>query len=193
MLGTYQGEGAKMAAITRRQLVAATGLSMGGWMLNPIRVSAAAEDKGVTRLASAIHQEPLIDAPPQRVYRALMNSSQFDRIAGLSEAMQSAQMQKLLPRHPSHIGQQEGEAFSLFGGYITGRQLRLVPNALIVQAWRAESWDPEDYSIARFELKASESGTRILFDHTGFPSAEAEHLAAGWYSNYWHPISKLLS
>lgn len=181
-----------MIAITRRQLVAATGCAFGSWMLKPTKVSAADEESGVSRSAAAIHQEPLILAPPQRVYRMLMSPSQFDRIAALSEAMRGADMQRRLAHHPSEIGKQEGEGFALFGGYITGRHIRIVPNALIVQAWRAESWDPKDYSIARFELKASESGTRILFDHTGFPSAEADHLAAGWYGNYWHPMAKCL-
>jgi len=181
-----------MSAITRRRLVTMTGLSLSSWMLNS-RLRAAGEDNGVSRSAASIHQEPVINAPAQRVYRTLLGASQFDRIAAVSEAMQGAEMQKRRLRHPSQIGQQEGDAFALFGGYITGRHIRLVPNALIVQAWRAESWDPEDYSIARFELKASESGTRIVFDHTGFPAAEADHLAAGWYGNYWHPMSKTLS
>jgi transposase-like protein len=64
----------------------------------------------------------------------------------------------------------EGGPFSLFGGHITGRQVELVPDQLVVQAWRAKTWPAGVYSIARFELRrqkeprpASSSTT------TGFP------------------------
>lgn len=60
-------------------------------------------------------------------------------------------------------------AFSLFGDYITGRRVELVTNQRIVQAWRAGSWAPGIYSIARFELAEQDSATKLVFDHTGFP------------------------
>jgi activator of HSP90 ATPase len=85
------------------------------------------------------------------------------------------------------------DVFSLFGGYITGRQIELVPNLRIVQAWRAGGWDPGHYSIAKFELVEQGSGTKIVFDHTGFPIGQAEHLAEGWKGNYWEPLEKFLT
>ena len=60
-----------------------------------------------------------------------------------------------------------------------GRHVELVPNERIVQAWRVVTWDPGVYSIAKFELKEQGSETRLVFDHTGFPNAKAEHLSAG--------------
>jgi activator of HSP90 ATPase len=54
-------------------------------------------------------------------------------------------------------------------------------------------WDPGVYSIAKFELVQQGSGTKITFDHTGFPQGQAEHLAAGWKANYWEPLEKLLA
>ena len=68
----------------------------------------------------------------------------------------------------------------------------LVPNERIVQAWRTTNWTPGLYSIARFELAEQGSSTKLVFDHTGFPSGTAEHLAAGWKANYWEPLEKLL-
>jgi len=67
-----------------------------------------------------------------------------------------------------------------------------VTNERIVQAWRAGSWDPGIYSIARFELVEQGSGTKIVFDHTGFPKGDGEHLAGGWKMNYWEPLEKFL-
>jgi activator of HSP90 ATPase len=87
----------------------------------------------------------------------------------------------------------DNTAFTLFGGYIVGRHIELVPNELIVQAWRVGSWDRGVYSIVRFELTEQRARTKVTFDHTGFPRGEAEHLAAGWQAHYWDPLDKLLS
>jgi hypothetical protein len=37
------------------------------------------------------------------------------------------------------------------------------------------------------------SGTKIVFDHRGFPEGQAQHLADGWNANYWEPLEKYLS
>lgn len=86
-----------------------------------------------------------------------------------------------------------GGTFTLFGGYIVGRQIELVPPELIVQAWRAGSWSPGVYSIARFQLGDEKGGTRLVFDHSGFPKGQAEHLASGWHEHYWDPQAKFLA
>ena len=49
------------------------------------------------------------------------------------------------------------------------------------------------YSIVRFELTDQGVGTKIVFDHTGFPGGEGEHLASGWQAHYWDPLEKYLS
>jgi len=67
-----------------------------------------------------------------------------------------------------------------------------VANRRIVQAWRAASWPEGIYSIARFELLEQGAGTRVVFDHTGFPSEQAEHLESGWNENYWTALHKYL-
>jgi len=94
---------------------------------------------------------------------------------------------------PCEISREVGGAFSLFGAYVTGRHIELVPNERIVQAWRAGNWPPGVYSIAKFELVKQGSGTRIVLDHTGFPKGDAEALASGWKAHYWQPLEKLLA
>jgi activator of HSP90 ATPase len=61
-----------------------------------------------------------------------------------------------------------------------------------VQAWRSADWPAGVYSIARFELVAEGKQTRVIFDHTGFPASQAEHLEAGWHENYWDALRKHL-
>jgi activator of HSP90 ATPase len=98
---------------------------------------------------------------------------------------------------PAEISREVGGAFVLFGGYITVRNVELLPNQRIVQAWRAGGWPSGIYSIARFELVEQSSGsslrTKIIFDHTGFPNGEAESLASGWKAHYWEPLEKFLA
>jgi activator of HSP90 ATPase len=143
----------------------------------------------VSHSAETIHQEVGFKSRPGRVYEALIDDKQFDHVVQLSEAMQSGMS---LGTKPTQISREVGGAFSLFGGHIVGRHIELVPDERIVQAWRVANWSPGVYSIARFELAAQGSGAKLVFDHTGFPEGQGQHLADGWKSNYWQPLTKYL-
>ena len=173
---------------TRRQWIAGMAVAFGGVTLRPSEAWARVEEE-ISHSAEAIHQEPVFKASRKRVYEALTDAKQFEKVVQLSAAMKSG----MAPGAKSaEISREAGGAFSLFGGYVTGRQLELVPNERIVQAWRAGGWDPGDYSIARFQLVEQGTGTKIVFDHAGFPKGDAEHLAEGWKINYWEPLEKFL-
>lgn len=172
---------------TRRQLIRGA-VAISGLIFMPASTAAAADD-GISHSAESIHQEPTFKATRKQVYDALCDAKQFDHVQRLSQAMQSMEV----PSKEAEISAEPGGAFLLFGGYITGRQIELVPGKRIVQAWRAQSWSEGEYSIVRFELVEQDSGTKIVFDHMGFPKGQAEHLAAGWKSNYWEPLEKYLS
>ena len=175
-------------APTRRHAVAAFTTTFGGLAAGSNRAFAGAEDE-ISHTAESIHQEPIINASRKRVYDALTETSQFEKVIEISGVMKSMASQD----KPAFLGGEPGSAFTLFGGYITGRQLELVPGRRIVQAWRVGSWEPGVYSIAKFELLEQGSGTKIVFDHTGFPKGLAEHLASGWKEHYWEPLQKFLS
>jgi len=173
---------------TRRQLITGVAVTLGGLALASTKAWAGPEEE-ISHTAESIHQEPVFKASRTRVYEALTDAKQFDKVIELSGVMQSMH----LGNKPAEISREVGGAFTLFGGYITGRHVELLPNQRIVQAWRAGSWPPGIYSIARFELAEQGSGTRIVFDHTGFPKGDAESLASGWKAHYWEPIQKLLA
>ena len=155
-------------------------------------VEAAAKSRGeISRTNAAIHQEIIFQASAAHLYQTLTVAEQFDHVVRLSGAMNSS-MKAKLGTAPTAIDAQPGGAFAFFGGYITGRNLELVSDTRIVQAWRAGSWDPHLYSIANFVLVPQAAGTRLVFDHTGFPNTEAETLAKGWHENYWQPIANFL-
>jgi activator of HSP90 ATPase len=172
--------------LSRRELVA------GALALSTVNIRhalASESGAGISYSAEAIHQEPTINARRHRVYQALTEARQFDRLMALSDAARSMPSKPA----PTQIAARAGGEFALFGGYITGRFIELVPDDLIVQAWRVGDWERGIFSIARFELRTEGADTKILFDHTGFPVGQAEHLAEGWYANYWRPLQGLLA
>src|SRR5437667_238242 len=174
---------------TRRQVIASVPITFSGLVLGSTEVWAKTEEE-ISRTAESIHQEPVFNASRKRVYEALTDTKQFDKVTQLSAVMHSGMS---LGTAPTEISGEVGGAFSLFGGHIVGRHIELVPNKQIVQAWRVVDWDPGLYSIAKFELAEQDSGTNIVFDHTGFPKGKTEHLAAGWKANYWEPLVKFLA
>jgi activator of HSP90 ATPase len=169
----------------RRQMIVGVGatLSLGAM------TALAGTEEGVSRNAESIHQEPVFKATAKRVYEALTDAKQFEKVVRLSAAVQSGMA---LGNAPVEISREAGGAFTLFGGHILGRQIELVPNERIVQAWRVVAWNPGVYSIARFELKEEGSSTKLVFDHVGFPAGQGPHLAEGWKGNYWEPLAKYL-
>ena len=178
-------------APTRRQVITAGAIAVAGVVvMRPLPVRADAGDE-VSHTAEAIHQERLLKASRKRIYEALTVSKQFDQVTRLSGGTQSPAMSKT--QKPTVISPHMGGAFSLFGGYIVGRHIELVPDELIVQAWRVGNWDRGIYSIISFQLIEQGAGTKIIFDHAGFPKGQAEHLASGWQEHYWGPLGKFLS
>lgn len=126
---------------------------------------------------SSIHQEISFNAAPAKIYEALTQSSPFAALTGA----------------PADIGAKVGDAFSLFGGMISGRHLEMTPGKCLVQAWRAGNWAEGVYSVVRFELAAQGTGTRLSFDHTGFPAEMKAELEGGWQKMYWEKMSAWLA
>jgi activator of HSP90 ATPase len=176
--------------LKRRRVITAGALMMVGVASRPS--SALAEpNTEISRDEESIHQERVFTAERKRVYEALTVERTFDKIVQLSGVMKADAMAKM--QKPTLLSPHVGGAFALFGGYIVGRQLELVADELIVQAWRVLSWPRGVYSIARFELSDQAGTTKVVFDHTAFPKGQADHLASGWQEHYWDPLSKLLA
>ena len=141
-------------------------------------------DNGISRTCECIHQEVAFTATPSRLYKALSDAEQFGRLT--ESIMPGAAASTAISPHV-------GGEFSMFKGIIVGRHIEMVPNVRLVQAWREKDWDPGHYSVVRFQLNPQPSGTRLVFDHTGFPQGAADHLSVGWKSHYWDPLQKYLA
>jgi activator of HSP90 ATPase len=162
-----------VAAAARSQLAAAAG----------------AQGMGITHGNAAIHQEVAFKATPDRVYAVLTDPALFDKVVQASGALQAMGIHPA----PVQISPEPGGSFSMFGGYITGRHIEMSAGVRLVQAWRSRSWAPHIYSIVRFELSAQPDGTKLSFDHAGFPNDDAASLATGWHEHYWVPMAKVLA
>jgi activator of HSP90 ATPase len=123
-----------------------------------------------------LHQEIDYKATPQRIYEVLLDAKQFAAFTGMA----------------AEIDSKAGGAFTLFGGLVVGRNVELIPNQRIVQAWRPTHWDEGVYSIVKFDMKTQPSGTVVVLDHTGFPQGDFDTLDQGWHSHYWDPLKKFL-
>lgn len=174
---------------TRRDVIAGLTLKLSAAAIVAASARADAAQQ-IARNMESIHHEVKFKASPERLYTALTDAKEFQKAVLLSDAVKTGMVKNLQPAQISAVA---GGEFAVFGGYITGRQIELVPNVRIVQAWRTGTWNPGTYSIARFALAPQETGTLLTFDHTGFPRGEAEHLAQGWKTNYWQPLEKMLS
>jgi activator of HSP90 ATPase len=168
--------------LTRRNALVTLALATGGLALG-LRATAdtSPELKEVAGTATnqartSLHYDVVLNATPHRIYEILLGSDKFATLTGL----------------PADIDAREGGAFSMFGGLIVGRNVELVPDERIVQAWRPTSWDAGIYSIVRFELKVQDSKTQLVLDHTGFAEGLADHLNLGWSGHYLKPLAKML-
>lgn len=172
-----------VSGTTRRQLFAAAA-SFGALVFSPVAAvrpqqkdqQGLKESPSTSANASrtSLHQEISYKVAPQRIYEVLLDSKQFTAFTGM----------------PADIDPALGGAFKMFGGLIEGRNVELVPNQRIVQAWRPSHWDPGVYSIVKFEFKPQGSGALVVLDHTGFPEGDYDHLFDGWNGHYWDPLTK---
>ncbi len=124
-----------------------------------------------------IHQDVTFDTTPDRLYQALTDPEKFAAWTGMEAS----------------ISPEEGGAFSCFGVYILGRNIELVQDQRIVQAWRAFNWEEGVYAVVRFELRTEGSTTRLVFDQSGVPADAAEHVDTGWHNKYWNHLREWLS
>lgn len=192
MKGQEAINGQSCAVLNRRDFSFLFGSATFAFALGKRTFGAAipAEEQEVSHACETIHQTVVFKTSRKRVYEALTDEKVFDKVVKASAAMQSGMS---LGNNPTQISREVGGTFTLFGGYILGRHIELVPQERIVQAWRVATWEAGVYSIARFVLSEEAGNAKLVFEHTGFPNGQGEHLASGWKGNYWQPMAKVLA
>ncbi|MDZ4757231.1 MAG: SRPBCC domain-containing protein [Bacteroidota bacterium] len=119
-------------------------------------------------------QEIIINATPERVYNALVNPVEHSDFTG---------------GHAENTDSMD-EDFSIYDGYINGKNLNLVPGKCIHQTWQAaeEGWPEDHYSEVKYELEIDPHGTLIKFTHNNVPDEYADDIYNGWKEHYWEPL-----
>jgi uncharacterized protein YndB with AHSA1/START domain len=127
----------------------------------------------VAQKFSTITQTVQVDASPDRVYDALMDSKKHAKFTG----------------SPADISPKVGGEFTAWDGYISGKNLELVPGKKIVQAWKTTEW-PEGYPHSRLEitLAKKKGGTELRMVHSKVPAEQSDDYTSGWISSYWDPL-----
>ena len=127
-------------------------------------------------MSKIIQQTVTFKASPHEVYETLLDSARHAAFSG----------------SPAEISREVGGAYSAYDGYISGKNIKLVPDREIVQSWRAVDWPVGKYSTVTFLLLPIPDGTRLNFSHVDVPDGTEEEFTRGWIDNYWEPMKKML-
>ena len=115
----------------------------------------------------------MIPASPAEIYQAWLDSVAHSEMTG-GEATMSDEV---------------GADVSAWDGYITGRNLELVPGERIVQSWRTTEFaDEHEDSIVTIVLQETEDGTLLTHQHSNVPDEHKSYEEGGWQSNYFEPM-----
>jgi uncharacterized protein YndB with AHSA1/START domain len=116
-----------------------------------------------------------IPASPQEIYEAWLDSAIHSQMTGGEASMSD----------------ETGAEVSAWDGYITGRNLELVPGERIVQSWRTTQFtDEHEDSQITLTLEAVEDGTLLTLVHTNVPDAQQSYEQSGWQTHYFDPMKK---
>lgn len=91
---------------------------------------------------------------------------------------------------PARMDDKVGTRFSLWGGEIHGKNIKVVKNKELVQEWFGGKWDKP--SKVTFTLIMKNNVTEVNLLHEDVPDEEAKSITDGWKTYYLGPLKKLL-
>ena len=87
------------------------------------------------------------------------------------------------------MSDETGAEVSAWDGYISGRNLELVPGERIVQSWRTTKFtDDHDDSIITVTLEEIDGETLLTLVHSNVPDGQTSYERGGWQSHYFEPM-----
>lgn len=117
------------------------------------------------------------DAPVAKVFSVIAESGPHSEMTGA----------------PADLATERGGTFTTHGGGIEGVLLDRAENEYIVQAWRPADWAAGVYSVVRYDFAEDGAGTEITLTHSAIPEGASVHLADGWNTMYWGPLTAHLA
>jgi activator of HSP90 ATPase len=117
----------------------------------------------------------LIPATPQAIYNAWLDSRRHTEMTG-GEAEMSADADA---------------SFTAWDGYISGKNLELVPHSRIAQSWRTTQFTDRDAdSKITVTLTPAAGGTKLTLEHSNVPDDQTRYENGGWQDHYFEPMKK---
>lgn len=114
-----------------------------------------------------------IPASPEEIYQAWLDSLAHSEMTGGGATMSD----------------ELGAEVSAWDGYISGRNLELIPGERIVQSWRTSEFaDEHEDSIVTIVLEEVDDGTLLTIEHANVPDEQRSYEEGGWQSNYFEPM-----
>jgi activator of HSP90 ATPase len=107
---------------------------------------------------------------PEKLYSLYMNAKMHAESTGA----------------PAKISDKEEASYSVSGGYIVGKNLKLVKNKMIVQTRHASDWADSDLDSI-FMLNFEQKGKNAILNmvHANIPDKHADGIKKGWDTYYW--------
>jgi activator of HSP90 ATPase len=115
----------------------------------------------------------VLPATPEAIYDAWLSSAKHAAMTG----------------GDAKASKRPGGAYEAWDGYITGRNVELIPSRKIVQTWRTSEF-PDDHadSTLTVTLTPMEAGTKLTLNHSGVPDDLRSYEQGGWRENYFEPM-----
>ena len=123
-----------------------------------------------------VKQIATFKASPHDLYEMIMDSKRHATFSG----------------EKAKVSRRTGGVFSVYGGWVSGKNLKLKSDRLIIQAWRGKNWPKGHYSKAMFLFTKTKTGTRLTFRQTGVPVERYPDIAKGWKTQYWQKMKASL-
>jgi uncharacterized protein YndB with AHSA1/START domain len=117
----------------------------------------------------------LIPATPKAIYDAWLDSHGHTQMTG-GDAEMSGEV---------------GGSFTAWDGYISGKNLELMPHTRIVQSWRTTRFTNQDAdSKITVTLAPAADGTILTLVHSNVPDGHTGYQEGGWQTHYFAPMQR---
>jgi activator of HSP90 ATPase len=123
-------------------------------------------------VTKAIQQSVKFQASPKELFDIYIDSKKHSEATGA----------------PARLSRKAGGSFTAHGGQLCGKNLLIIPDRMIVQAWRARQWnasDPDSILILRFSK--AKGGGQVDMVHVNVPPYDHAGVTKGWPKYYWSP------
>jgi activator of HSP90 ATPase len=121
-----------------------------------------------------IQKSCVITAPVEFVWKAFVDPHEIDAWGG----------------GPAVMDDNEGTAFSLWGGDIYGKNIEVVINKKLVQEWYGGDW--AEASRVTFTFASEGNKTQVELLQENVPDSEAKDIDSGWDDYYIGQIKAYL-